>query len=165
MKVSVAIVSDTHAVLDKRIADLIKGCDYAIHAGDICGENVLADMHPKTGKVVAVLGNNDLHIHGDSLPKRAEIDLPGGKLTVEHGHEHGAHKPDHDSLRESHADSKVVVYGHTHKMIQDKSSSPWVINPGAAGRTRTRGGPSCLILNASANQEWEIEEFRFPEDT
>ncbi|CAA6802573.1 MAG: Phosphoesterase [uncultured Thiotrichaceae bacterium] len=164
MKVSVAIVSDTHAVLDTRIADLIKDCDYAIHAGDICGENVLADMRPKTGKVVAVLGNNDLHIHGDSLPKRGEMDLPGGKLTVEHGHEHGAHKPDHDSLRESHSGSKVVVYGHTHKMIQDKSATPWVINPGAAGRTRTRGGPSCLILNASANQEWEIEEFRFPEE-
>lgn len=164
MKVSVAIVSDTHAVLDKRIAALIKDCDYAIHAGDICGEHVLADMQPKSGKVIAVLGNNDLHIHGDSLPAKAEMDLPGGRLTVEHGHEHGMHKPDHDSLRESHADSKVVVYGHTHKMVQDKSSLPWVINPGAAGRTRTRGGPSCLILNASADQEWEIQEYRFSEE-
>ena len=70
-------------------------------------------------------------------------------------------QPRHDSLREAHADSRVVVYGHTHAMTQDRSSQPWVINPGAAGNERTKGGPSCLILTAHEKQEWEIEEFRF----
>ncbi|MDQ1363548.1 MAG: uncharacterized protein QG652_1409, partial [Pseudomonadota bacterium] len=70
--------------------------------------------------------------------------------------------PDHASLRHTHASARVIVYGHTHKILVDKDTTPWVINPGAAGQTRTRGGASCLILTASANREWEVEMLRFP---
>lgn len=163
MTVSVAIISDTHAFLDDRIADLIRECDYAIHAGDICGEQVLESMQPKSGKVYAVAGNNDLHLHGGKIPNELKIDLPGGTIAVEHGHVHGAHKPCHDSLRQTYPDAKVVVYGHTHKMLQDKEQTPWVINPGAAGKTRTRGGPSCLILECK-EPDWKITEYRFSEE-
>jgi predicted phosphodiesterase len=42
---------------------------------------------------------------------------------------------------------------------------PWVINPGAAGQTRTNGGPSCLILEVSGEklEQWQITPYRFPE--
>jgi hypothetical protein len=39
-----------------------------------------------------------------------------------------------------------------------------VVNPGAAGSTRTRGGASCLVLSASETQ-WTFESFRFIEET
>ena len=39
---------------------------------------------------------------------------------------------------------------------------PWVINPGAGGKTRTRGGPSCLILRCSET-DWDVTEHRFSE--
>jgi len=159
MTTSVAIISDTHAHLDERIVDIIKQCDYAIHAGDICGEEILISMKPKTGKVFAVAGNND---YGD-IPHTLDVDLPGGTIAVEHGHIHGMHKPSHESLRKAHPNAKVIVYGHTHKMLQDKTELPWVINPGAAGQTRTRGGPSCLVLKCN-EPEWEITEYRFSED-
>lgn len=159
--VSVAIISDTHGHLDPRIADLIRECDYAIHAGDICGEDVLAAMQPRSSIVIAVAGNNEPRCMVDfPLPAVSELDLPGGKVCIEHGHEHGHHTPSHDSLRQSHPDARIVVYGHTHKMVQDRNSTPWVINPGAAGQTRTHGGPSCLILTAN-DQEWDVREFRF----
>ncbi len=162
MTISVAIISDTHAHLDERIANVIKQCDYAIHAGDICGEEILTAMQPKTGKVYAVAGNNDLFLQGGNIPHTLDIDLPGGKIAVEHGHNHGMHKPSHESLRKAHPDAKVIVYGHTHKMLQDKEALPWVINPGAAGATRTRGGPSCLVLKCS-EPEWDVTEYRFSE--
>jgi predicted phosphodiesterase len=59
----------------------------------------------------------------------------------------------------------VIIYGHTHKQIIDKSSMPWVINPGAAGQTRTNGGPSCLILEVSGEklEQWQITPYRFSE--
>jgi len=59
MATTVAVVSDTHAFLDPRIIDLIRECDIAIHAGDICGADILDKMQPKTGEVIAVTGNND----------------------------------------------------------------------------------------------------------
>jgi putative phosphoesterase len=169
--VRVAIVSDTHGFLDDRIASVIETCDLVVHAGDIGNYSVLQDLQTKTSKVIAVAGNNDIegrwsaheaHIVKE-LPKTAELDLPGGKLVVEHGERHGFHSPCHTALREAHPGAKVIVYGHTHKLVCDKNQIPWVINPGAAGRTRTHGGPSCLVLIADENQ-WSIQINRFEQD-
>ena len=163
MSTTVAVISDTHAFLDPRIIEVIRECDIAIHAGDICGADILGLMKPKTGEVIAVTGNNDpyCHITNKKLPEVLSVDLPGGRITVEHGHVHGAHKPCHDSLRNTHSDAKVIIYGHTHKQVIDKSGTPWVVNPGAAGETRTHGGPSCLVITCSEDEEWDIEKYRF----
>jgi len=164
---TVAIISDTHAVLDPRIAEVICHADIAVHAGDIGGAAVLSSMHPKTGRVIAVVGNNDHAMLWpveesavlDSIPKMAELELPGGSLAIEHGHRHGFNTPDHQSLRQAHPDVKLVIYGHTHQQVIDDSSTPWVANPGAAGATRTNGGPSYMLLTAS-EQDWTIESIR-----
>jgi len=166
----VAIVSDTHTHLDSRIAALIRDCDYAIHAGDIGCHAVLEQMQPRMAKV-AVAGNNDAVAAWheseaelvEQLPEIAELHLPGGKIAIEHGHRHGHHRPCHDALRQAHPGARVVVYGHTHKMVCDTSEERWVINPGAAGLTRNHGGPSCLILTA-ADGQWQVESIRFADD-
>jgi putative phosphoesterase len=166
----VAIISDTHEHLDERIVELIRDCDYAIHAGDIGCSQVLEKMQPRLGKI-AVAGNNDtLAAWRESeaevvagLPAIAELHLPGGRIAVEHGHRHGHHKPCHDALRQAHPGARAVVYGHTHKLVCDTSQARWVINPGAAGQTRNHGGPSCLILTASAEQ-WQVESVRFSDE-
>jgi putative phosphoesterase len=168
--VLVAIVSDTHGFLNSQIADVIRDADIAIHAGDIGDAKVLEAMQPRSGRVVAVAGNNDHPVLWPStqlqqlelIPQKANIDLPGGNIAVEHGDRYNAHSPDHQSLRDAHPDSRLIVYGHTHKMIVDDESDPWVVNPGAAGNTRTKGGPSCLLLEASKDS-WTIREFRFSE--
>jgi putative phosphoesterase len=160
----VAIVSDTHAWLHPAIADFVQGCDIAVHAGDICGAAILADLRPRLGRVIAVAGNNDVpKLWADSerdivsaLPRRAHIRLPGGVLAVEHGEDHGFQHPDHAALREAHPNARLIVYGHTHKRVLDDGSAPWVLNPGAAGRTRTHGGPSCAVLEAAADA-WRVE--------
>jgi hypothetical protein len=165
---TVAIISDTHAVLDPRIADVISAADIAVHAGDIGAAAVLSAMNPKTGRVIAIVGNNDLAVpwQGDQpeyyelLPDIAEFELPGGTIAIEHGHRHDYRSPSHQSLRDAHPDSRLIVYGHTHQQVIDRESEPWVVNPGAAGNTRTNGGPCCLLLTAS-EQDWKIESIRF----
>ena len=165
--ITVAIISDTHANLDPRIAEVISQADIAVHAGDIGNAGVLSSMQPKTGRVIAVAGNNDHSILWsaeesevlDSIPEIAELELPGGSIAIEHGHRHGFN-PDHQSLRKAHPNVKLVIYGHTHQQVIDDSSTPWVVNPGAAGATRTNGGPSYLLLTAS-EQDWKIESIRF----
>ena len=165
---TVAIISDTHTVLDPRIAEAISRADIAIHAGDIGDAGVLSAMHPKTGRVLAVAGNNDHPMFWpvdqtevlESMPEIIRFELPGGGVAIEHGHRHGSNSPGHQSLREAHPDAKLVIYGHTHHQVIDDMCTPWVVNPGAAGTTRTHGGPSYLLLTAS-EQDWEIESFRF----
>ena len=170
--VRVAIISDTHGYIDPHVVEVIRRCDQVIHAGDICGAHVLEQLHQLTSQVTAVAGNNDAsglwpleetHVV-NALPKIARLQLPGGELVVEHGHRHGMQQPDHASLRQTHTQARVIVYGHTHRMLVDKEHTPWVINPGAAGATRTRGGASCLILTASASKEWDVEMLKFPLD-
>ncbi|MEA3410257.1 MAG: metallophosphoesterase family protein [Pseudomonadota bacterium] len=162
------IVSDTHAFLDPRIAALIRSCDLAVHAGDVCSPAVLHALCPKTRKVIAVAGNNDTverlptrHAHlAHRLPREVRVELPGGTLAVEHGDIHGFNRPSHASLRLSHHEVRAVVYGHTHRAVLDLSDTPWVINPGAAGRTRTHGGPSCAMLTAT-RRSWRVRLVRF----
>ena len=91
---SVAIVSDTHGWLDSRVAEIVAGCDHAVHAGDIGNKSVLESLRPRSGRVVAVRGNNDVPSKWPEqdlsvlaeLPTHALLDLPGGKLAVVHGH-------------------------------------------------------------------------------
>lgn len=164
--VKVGILSDTHGYLDSRIAEVIRECDYAIHAGDIMGAHVLSQLRPRQS-VIAVAGNNDFPAMWDkseativsALPSTSQMELPGGLVKIEHGHRFGAY-PDHDQLRWDYAEARLVVYGHTHKRVIDQNAEPWVVNPGAAGKERTKGGPSCLILNASES-EWIIETVLF----
>lgn len=171
MTTTVAIISDTHAFLDPRIEALVEQADMAIHAGDICACEILDEMRPKSGKVVAVAGNNDhslrcMQENLDSpkqLPDIESLALPGGVVKIEHGHRHDMHKPAHSDLRAAHPEARLVVYGHTHKLVVDQDESTWVVNPGAAGQTRTGGGPSCLILTASETQ-WSIKPFKFSDD-
>ncbi|MEE9310074.1 MAG: metallophosphoesterase family protein [Cocleimonas sp.] len=160
---TVAVVSDTHSYIDPQIVDLVKECDVAVHAGDICGADIIKSLEPKSGKVYVVTGNNDpyCHLTGVQLPEILSFEAPGGIITIEHGHEHGAHQPDHSSLRATHPDAKVIIYGHTHKQVIDNTATPWVVNPGAAGKTRNHGGPSCLIIECSNAKEWKVKKFRF----
>ena len=167
----IGIVSDTHGHLDPRIATLIEDCDIAVHAGDIMGQSVLEQLRPRSGQVVAVRGNNDVEQvwHRDEhdalgqIQHEASIELPGGSVAVVHGHQYGGDRPQHDMMRERFPQARAIIYGHSHKMVCDLDTSPWVINPGAAGRIRTRGGPSCLILEAS-HGDWQLSERRFSDD-
>jgi putative phosphoesterase len=164
----VAILSDTHGHLCPHVLEVVGTCELAVHAGDICGKHILDALHERVARVVAVAGNNDLPklwapeeaATVEALPRTVEIELPGGTLAVEHGHAHGWAAPDHAGLRAAHPGARMIVYGHTHKKVLDQSTSPWIVNPGAAGRTRTNGGPSCLVLHADES-DWRIEKFRF----
>ncbi len=165
----VGIVSDTHGFLDPRIGELVTGCDLAVHAGDIGSAQILYELKPRGGKVIAVRGNNDTAQKWpegdgavlDALADDVSIELPGGRLVVVHGHRAGPLKRRHERLRNRYAGARAIVYGHSHRLVCDQNCRPWVLNPGAAGRGRTFGGPSCLVLHARA-ANWKVKVVRFP---
>lgn len=165
--VRVAILADTHGALDPRVQDIVATCDLAVHGGDIGHASVLAQIQPRLGRVLAVFGNNDvarkwpaedraLLVH---LPEWLDQPLPGGHLVVIHGHQTMA-RDRHRLLRRRFPQARAIVYGHSHLLTLDVETTPWVINPGAAGRSRTHGGPSCLVLIATPT-DWRIESHRF----
>lgn len=166
--IRVALVSDTHGALDVRVAEIVASCDLVVHAGDIGKPQILAELLPRSGRVLAVRGNNDTPHQWPrgseswlrELPEVVQLDLPGGLLVVEHGHRVLPAAQRHARLRERHPQARAIVYGHTHRLIVDEETTPWVLNPGAAGRVRTYGAPSCLVLNAGM-EHWRVDIHAF----
>jgi putative phosphoesterase len=163
----IALVADTHGHLDPRVATVVRSCDMALHGGDIGNASVLDQLQPRGGRVFAVRGNNDLARRWPEeqaallggIPLQAHIELPGGELVLLHGHRQPARNR-HQRLRARHPHARAICYGHSHVIADDRDTVPWVLNPGAAGRARTFGGPSCMVLIATESF-WEVETHRF----
>ena len=164
---SVLILSDTHGQLHDTIARMSEQVDWVVHCGDIGDAHVLSKLQPRH-RVIGVFGNNEApsrvsaedSVLFDSLPESAELDLPGGTLAVVHGHRHNPARRRHELLRKRFPAARAIAYGHSHKLIIDCDATPSVINPGAAGRDRTFGGPSCIVLQAS-DAAWHLSSHRF----
>lgn len=165
--VRVALLADTHGNLEPRIAALACSCDWIVHAGDIGSLEVLTQLQGHGTPTLAIRGNNDMPTKWPPeqrsklarLPEIARLALPGGELIVVHGDRYPAALR-HARLRADHRQARAIVYGHSHRLLIDDTALPWLLNPGAAGRTRTYGGPSCLVLTAAEDQ-WQVEAHRF----
>lgn len=164
----VGIIADTHGFLDPRIAERLAECEVAVHAGDIGGADVLCAMQPRE-EVAAVRGNVDgpetwpaheVHML-ENLPERLTLDLPGGRLAVVHGDTYEPASRRHEQLRTAFPSCQAIVCGHSHELIVDDAQAPWVLNPGAAGRVRVKGGPSMLLLDCH-EAHWAVEPVRLP---
>lgn len=162
----VLILSDTHGCVHPAILELAQDCEYIVHAGDIGAAPVLALLR-ECGQLIAVRGNNDTPgLWGqdadwlEGIEQDAALSLPGGSLAVIHGHQFVPVAVRHEKLRRHYPEARVVVYGHSHWLAVDQVTEPWIVNPGAAGRSRTHGGPSCLLLDASRT-EWRLQSCQF----
>ncbi len=158
----VALLADTHGWLDPRIADIARGCDIVVHAGDIGAACILETLAADRAQVVAVSGNNDTPRHWpaadratlDRLPETAIVDLPGGRLRVVHGHRLPA-RTRHRRLREQAPDAAAVVLGHSHRRTLEYAPTTWIAQPDGA-----YGGPGFFVLNACVDQ-WSVETHVF----
>jgi putative phosphoesterase len=163
----VLLLSDTHGQLDARIAALAQECDVVVHAGDIGNATVLETLRAGGANVIAIRGNNDVASKWprgeraalEALEDEACVELPGGTLIAVHGDRYPP-AARHARLRRDYPDARAVVYGHSHRLVVDDAALPWILNPGAAGRARTYGGASCLVVDAGSKL-WRVEAHRF----
>ena len=161
----ITVISDTHGVIDEQIIPFLKDSDMIVHAGDIMSTDIIRKLKTYSKKVVAVAGNNDLPERFSDeedkkiiskLNKVEQFSINNETVTVEHGDRFG-HHPSHEDLRAAYPDSKLIIYGHTHNQVCDQSSTPWIVNPGAAGHTRNNdGGPCCMQIFIN-DSNWEIK--------
>jgi putative phosphoesterase len=99
------------------------GCRAILHAGDVCGPAVLADL-ALVAPCEAVAGNCD---EDPALPAILVREFGGVRILIHHGHlpiDIAAHRPD------------VVVTGHTHVPKVERVGSVLFVNPGSAGPRR-----------------------------
>jgi putative phosphoesterase len=136
----IGLVSDTHGLVRDGLVEALAGVSQILHAGDVGGRSVL-DALGTIAPVQAVYGNVD-PLDG-TLPQRLWIETGGVSIHVSHGHELG--RPTPAKLLASYP-GDVVVYGHTHEALVERSGNRLVVNPGAAGPRRFDLRPSIARL-------------------
>lgn len=147
----VGLVSDTHSLIRPEIFAALAGVDLILHAGDVGGNAILTEL-ATIAPVQAVYGNTDAP--GDpNLRAELLIEVDGLSVHVSHGHELGSPTPEKLLGRYS---ADVIVFGHTHKPLVERSGGRLVVNPGAAGPRRFNLKPSVARLGVK-NRRADVE--------
>jgi putative phosphoesterase len=149
--VIVGLVSDTHGLVRPELFAALERVELILHAGDVGGHAVLHEL-AVIAPVQAVYGNTD--DPGDpSLESHLSLDIDGVSIHVSHGHELGSPSPEKLMARYG---ADVIVFGHTHRPLIERSGARLVINPGAAGPRRFNLKPSVARLTVERGRA-EVE--------
>lgn len=133
----IGLISDTHGLVRPDVHTALAGVELILHAGDVGGDAILDELQ-LIAPVHAVYGNTDAPGQ-PRLQTAIDMEIGGVRIHVSHGHELGSPTP--AKLLERY-DADVIVYGHTHKQLIERSGERWVVNPGAAGARRFNLLPS-----------------------
>jgi putative phosphoesterase len=143
----IGLIADTHGLVRPELFGAFEGVDQILHAGDVGGRAVLKELQA-IAPVKAVYGNVDMP--GDPyLEEAIHVALEGRTIHVSHGHELGS--PTAAKLLARY-DADVLVYGHTHRALVERSGTRIVVNPGAAGPRRFDVQPSVAILEVNGGR-------------
>jgi uncharacterized protein len=124
----VGLISDTHGLLRPQAADLLRGSNHIIHAGDVGNKSILQQL-AALALVTVVRGNNDTGEWADDLPESALVQIGSALIYVLH------------DLALLDIDPKaagvhVLVSGHSHKPGIEVRQGVLYVNPGSAGPRR-----------------------------
>jgi hypothetical protein len=128
--IRIGVISDTHGLLRPEATTALRGSDLILHAGDICGFEVVEQLR-EIAPVTAVRGNNDHDPWGASLPETVTVEVGGVRIHMLHDLHQLAIDPAAERLG-------VVVVGHSHQPMQERRHGVLHFNPGSAGPRRFR---------------------------
>jgi putative phosphoesterase len=128
--------------------------DVILHAGDIGDLHIITELET-IAPVHAVHGNTDDFDIRDRFGEATVVELAGVHITIAHGHVLGSPAP--RTLRNKFPGTQVIIYGHTHVPLIDRTATPLVVNPGAAGPARFNLKPSVAILDLPSLQIEQVE--------
>ena len=124
----VGVISDTHGLLRPSALAALQGCDLILHAGDVCGPEII-DALQDVQRTVFVRGNMDRFTSGTPMPGTEAVDFAGKRFYVLH------------DLYELDLDPKAagldaVIHGHTHTPDITYKDDVLYLNPGSIGPKR-----------------------------
>jgi putative phosphoesterase len=144
-RMKIGVIADTHGYLDPQVAPLFAGVDRIIHAGDIGPARIIAELG-QIAPVTAVLGNNDA---GLGYAGTAVLQFGGRKFLVHHlMNPQALTEAMQQRLEQERPD--VVIFGHTHRLFQERIGPMLFLNPGYAGKPRANLSRSVALVHCEA---------------
>ena len=120
-----AILSDTHGLLRPEVLEYLQTADVILHGGDINRQEIV-DALRRYAPLYVVRGNND-KAWAEAIPHHLKVTLDGVTFCMVH------------NRKELPADLDgvdAVVFGHSHKYVQEEKDGLLWLNPGSCGPRR-----------------------------
>ncbi|PKM27974.1 MAG: YfcE family phosphodiesterase [Gammaproteobacteria bacterium HGW-Gammaproteobacteria-12] len=124
----IGLIADTHNLLRPEALAALQGVDHLIHAGDIGGPHILAELE-RLAPLSVVRGNNDQDNWADAIPERLTLRFGAIALHVLHDLKQLDIDPAAQGI-------DVVIAGHSHKPLHEERNGVLYLNPGSAGPRR-----------------------------
>ena len=124
----IGLIADTHNLLRPEALAALQGVAHLIHAGDIGGPHILADLE-RIAPLSVVRGNNDQDSWADAIPERLTLRFGAIALHVLHDLKQLDIDPAAQGI-------DVVIAGHSHKPLHEKRNGVLYLTPGSAGPRR-----------------------------
>ena len=147
-----AILSDTHGLLRPEVLKYLNSSDTILHAGDINSQAV-ADQLAAIAPLYTVRGNNDKE-WAEAIPHDLTVTLDGVTFAMVH------------NKKELPADLTgvdVVVFGHSHKYVQEKTGNVLWLNPGSCGPRRFHQEITMMMAELTDGQ-LRVEKISLPHE-
>lgn len=150
---NIGVISDTHGLLRPEAIDALRGSERILHAGDIGGPAILAELET-IAPVTAVRGNNDGEEWAKGIAENELVECEGARILMLH---------DLKDLDDDVLDCDVVITGHSHRPSIEERDGVLYVNPGSAGPRRFSLPVSVARLTVkNGKAEAEIIELNVP---
>lgn len=148
-----AILSDTHGLLRPAVLEHLKTADAILHGGDINKPEIVEQLR-KYAPLYIVRGNNDRGEWAQTIPHDLTVMLDGVTFAMVH------------NKKEVPADLTgvdVVVFGHSHKYVQEKKNGVLWLNPGSCGPRRFHQEITMMMVDLTDGQ-LQVEKISLPHE-
>ena len=147
-----AIRSDTHGLLRPEVLEQLKTADAILHGGDINKQSIV-DQLRQYAPLYVVRGNNDKEWAEES-PHDLTVTLGGVTFYLVH------------NKKELPADLSgvdVVLFGHSHKYVQEEKDGILWLNPGSCGPRRFHQEITMMMAEVSEGSI-QVEKILIPHE-
>ena len=121
----IAILSDTHGLLRPEVAAHLKTVNVILHGGDINKQSIVDELR-QYAPLDIVRGNNDKD-WAEAIPHDLTVMLGGVTFFMVHNKK---------EVPKDLPGVNVVVFGHSHKYVQQEQDGVLWLNPGSCGPRR-----------------------------
>ena len=148
-----AILSDTHGLLRPQVVEHLKTADAILHGGDI-NKPAIVEQLQQYAPLYIVRGNNDKE-WAEDIPHDLIVTLEGVTIFMVH------------NKKEVPADLSgvdVVVFGHSHKYVQEEKDGVLWLNPGSCGPRRFHQEITMMMVKIE-DGTIQVEKIEIPHET
>ena len=147
-----ALLSDTHGLLRPEVLEHLKSADAILHGGDINKQSIL-DQLRQYAPLYVVRGNNDKE-WAEDIPHHLTVTLGGVTFFMVHNKK---------EVPTDLTGVDAVVFGHSHKYLQEEKDGRLWLNPGSCGPRRFHQEITMMMAQAEHGQ-LRVEKISIPHE-